>query len=177
MSVRFGDLVERARALYLEQFHDFVEKQRQSCSVGRAEVKLGGVDGAYGSAYCVDFLSNDGQLKLIEFAPDRCLSFDRIVADYGRMTLHVDDLRWNDVVIDHDLDTLPADAVATWFGRWYGPDDQETGMIHSLLIELRHISADLGTAPLEALFELISLLEKAGAKSLQIRAGRASVLN
>jgi hypothetical protein len=177
MTIRFGDLVERARDLYLEQFRDFVEKQKKSCRVGGAEVKLGGVDEAYRTAYCVDFLSNDGQVKLIEFAPDRCLSLDRLVAARGGLTVHVDDLRWDDIVMDHDLDTLPADEVEKWFSRWYGPDDQETNMIHVLLIKPRHISIDLGTAPSEALFEIIDLLEKAGVKSLQIRAGRSRLLN
>ena len=93
------------------------------------------------------------------------------------MTLQVDDLRWDDIVIDHDLDVLPADAIEAWFDRWYGPDDQTTNMIHSFLIESRYISIDLGTAPSEALFEMIDLLEKAGVKALQIRAGRARVLS
>jgi hypothetical protein len=142
-----------------------------------AEVKLGGVDGVFKSSYCVDFLSNDGQLRLIEFVPDRYLSFDRLVADYGRMTLQVDDLRWDDIVLDHDVDIVPADAIEAWFDRWYGSDTQKANMIHSLLIKPRYISIDLGTAPSEALFEMIDLLEKAGVKSLQIRAGRARVLN
>jgi hypothetical protein len=176
MAGNFGELVDRVREHYVEQFKDFVEKQKKTCIRAGAEVKLGGVEGVFKSSYCVDFLCNDGELKLIELAPDRYLSFDRLVADYGRMTLQVDDLRWDDIVIDHDLDVLPADAVETWFDRWHGPDNQKTNMIHSLLIEPRYISADLGTAPSEALFELISLLEKAGAKSLQIRAGRAKLL-
>ena len=67
----FGDLVDRVREHYVEQFEDFVEKQKKICTVGTAEVKLGGVDGVFKSSYCVDFLSNDGQLKLIELVPDR----------------------------------------------------------------------------------------------------------
>jgi len=173
----FGDLVDRVRKHYVEQFEDFVEKQKKICTVGAAEVKLGGVDGVFKASYCVDFLSNDGQLKLIELVPDRYLSFDRLVAECGRMTLQVADLRWDDIVIDHDVDVLPADAVEAWFGRWYGSDTQKTNMIHSLLIEPRCLSIDLGTAPSEALFDMIDLLEKAGVKALQIRAGRARVLN
>jgi hypothetical protein len=172
----FGDLVDRVREHYLEQFRDFVETQKGSCTVGVAEVKLGGLDGQsgfYRNVYCFDFASNDGQLKLIEFGPDRYLSFDPFVARYERLILQVENLRWDDVVMDHDLEDLPAGAVETWFDRWYGPDDQKTNVIHSLVMKPRYISVDLSTAPSDALFEMIDLLEKSGVTSLQMRSGRA----
>jgi hypothetical protein len=174
----FGNLVDDVREHYLEQFLHFVEKEKRNCTRGMAEVKLGGfeaVDGLYRNVYCIDFVGNDGQLKLIEWIPDRYLSFDRFVAYYERLTLRVEDLRWDDVVMDHDLETLPADAVAAWFDRWYGSDTQKTNMIHSLVIKPRYISVDFGTAPSDALFEMIDLLEKAGVKSLQMRSGRAKL--
>ena len=50
-------------------------------------------------------------------------------------------------------------------------------MIHSLRIKPLYVSIDLGTAPAEALFEMIDLLRRAGVKTLQIEAGRTKILN
>jgi hypothetical protein len=177
MVATLGALAARVREHFLDQFRDFVEQQMKACTVGRAEVKLGGVSGMYRTAYCVDFLSNDGQVRLIECAPERHLAFDRLVADHGRLTLEVDALHWDDVVLRHDLAELPTGVVDAWFDRWYGPDDRTTEMIHSLSVTPRLISVDFGTAPVGALLEMIDLLEKAGATRLQIGAGRGSVLN
>jgi hypothetical protein len=179
MADSFRELVARVRDHYVGQFDDFVEEQKKKCTVGTSELKVGfnGQSELYGNAYCVDFASNDGEFKVVELIPDRYLSFNRRIADYGDLTIQVDDLRWDDIVLQHDVDALSPDAVQTWFDRWYGPDDRQTNMIHSLLIKPRYMSIDLGTAPAEALFEMIDLLKRAGAKTLQIEAGRNKIVN
>ncbi len=80
----------------------------------------------------------------MEFAAENCLLFDPLNFDVGSATLLVDHFRWGDVVIEHSLTLSPG-----------------------------QISIDMGTAPPEALYEMLGLLEHAGARSLRITASQA----
>jgi len=80
-------------------------------------------------------------------------------------------LEWDHVLIRHDLPEVPP-TVEAWFDRWFGPDDQQTDMIHWLSLSAGEIACDLGTAPEEALYDLFDCLEGAGAKTVRLSSGR-----
>ncbi|TMJ22027.1 MAG: hypothetical protein E6G95_21290, partial [Alphaproteobacteria bacterium] len=125
MASEFEDLVVRVRDHYLEQFWALADKQSKQCTVGTAElkIKLNGASELYDRCYCVDYATNDGEIQVFEFAVDRFLLFDPVTFDCGRATLLVDHLHWDDVVIEHDLPDVPADAIEDWFNRWFDPED------------------------------------------------------
>jgi len=175
MASEFEELVVRIREHYLEQFRAFVEEQRQNCKAGASELKLeiNGESDRFSKAYCIDFACNDGEVRLIELVPDRFLSFDSFVAHHGHLAIEVEHLSWDDIVIRHDLEEVPPAAVETWFDLWYGPDDRQTNMIHSFGLSDGEISIDMGTAPAEALHDMFHLLERAGARRVQLTASRA----
>jgi hypothetical protein len=50
-------------------------------------------------------------------------------------------------------------------------------VIHSLLVEPGTLSVDMGTAASDALWDVLDLLEKAGAQSIRISASRADADN
>jgi hypothetical protein len=172
------DLVVRVRDHYLEQFWELAEQRGKQCTNGTAELKLGlnGPSSMYKNCYCVDYATNDGKVELFEFAVDRFLLFDPVTFDCGRASLIVDHLRWDDVVIEHDLPDVPADAIEDWFEQWFDPDDaamRQTEIIHSLSLAPGRVSIDMGTAPPEALYDMLGLLEQAGARTLRLTASQA----
>jgi hypothetical protein len=171
--------VSQIREHYLVQFKAFVEGQRQSSSKGASEVKLRLSEESelFQRLYCVDFIKNDPP-EIVELQPDRVLTFDPISGSFGNAILNIEALRWDDVVIEHDA-TEPLSQLATWFDTWFDPEDRRHdstaalgNVIHSLLIRDRRISVDLGTAETDALWGLLDVLEKAGAKNLRISASR-----
>jgi hypothetical protein len=171
----FEKLVVRVREHYLEQFWAFIEQEKQGCTAGASELKIeiNGEPDVYKKAYCIDFACNDGEVRLIELVPERVLSFDPFAVHHGHLAIQVDYLRWDDIVIRHDLAEVPPAAVEGWFELWYGPDDRQTNMIHSLSIDPGEIDIDMGTAPPEALYDMLELLERAGARRVQLTASRA----
>ena len=178
MGGEFEDLVVRVRDHYLEQFWELADQTSKRCTVGTAELKLGlnGESGLYKNCYCVDYATNDGKIEVMEFAVEKFLLFDPVTFDCGRATLLVDHLRWDDVEIEHDLRDIPADAIESWFEHWFDPDDaamRQTEIIHSLLLRPGRVGIDMGTAPPEALYDMLGLLERAGARTLRITAGKA----
>ncbi|HEY3799843.1 MAG TPA: hypothetical protein VGL58_15950 [Caulobacteraceae bacterium] len=172
------ELVARARDLYVEQFVAFAAGQKRAAPTGVAEVKLklGPASVVYQHFYCVDFVrQQDGKPKIIELQPERALTFAPIVSTAAETELRFDALRWNDVVLRHDLSRLPGDAIAAWFQRWFDPDDErhvadaETGnVIHSLVLAAGRANIDFGTAEAEAFWNLLEVLISAGAARIRI---------
>ncbi len=172
--------ISQIREHYLDQFKAFVERQRLACAQGAAEVKLHLSDDSevYQHLYCADFIKNDGAPQVIELQPERTLDFDVIDGSFGGATLVIEHLRWDDVVVHHDAPE-PVHALASWFGRWFDPEDerhvegeQVGNVIHSLLVQPATLNIDLGSAEPDALWELLDFLEEAGATSLRITSSR-----
>jgi hypothetical protein len=170
----------RMRDYYVEQFRAFAEAQRRNCTVGTAELKLGGLSSPYQGYYCMDFATNDGEIQLTEFIPDKVLTFEPISIQFGAAALTIEHLRWDDILIYHDLGDLPSDEVVRWFDRWFDPEDKRSdptalfsGIIHSFGIDPGVVSADLGTAPAESFLGLLELLERAGARTMRVSSSRA----
>jgi hypothetical protein len=171
------DFIERVREHYLDQFREFVAMQRQTCTTGSPELKLQLAEGTglYRDLYCIDFIKNPTKPEMLELQPDRYLGFVPIVASFGRMTVRIVGLRWNNAIIMHDKPDLQPESLADWFETWFDPDDKRhdatvelSGVIHSLCISGQSVSVDLGSAPVDAFWSLLEALEAAGATEIRI---------
>lgn len=170
-------LVARARGHYVEQFAAFVSGQRVTCIQGAAEVKfqLGEDSGLYQRLYCVDFVRNDDVVEPIEFQPEYVLAFDEVSAPFGSATLSIQGLRWDDVVIAHDAPSLPENELSQWFRRWFDPDEDRhdpnaalSEIVHSFSVQPAVLNIDFGTARPGAFWELLELIEAAGATAVRV---------
>jgi len=179
------DFVSQIREDYLRQFEAFVDKQTRSSLKGASEVKLrlSNESQVYQHLYCADFIKNDGEEpEVIELQPN-VLCFEPLSGFFGGAALTIEHLRWDDVVIHHDA-SEPSNGLASWFSRWFDPEDRRHDgsvkmgdVIHSLLVEPGTLSVDMGTAASDALWDVLDLLEKAGAQSIRISASRADADN
>jgi len=84
--------------------------------------------------YCVDFIKNDGAVEMVEFQPENILTFEPITGTFGDASLAIKHLRWDDVLIRHDLDELPAHQLSNWFQLWFDPKDARHGALDRVLI-------------------------------------------
>jgi len=173
-------LIAKVREHYLEQFTAFVTSQRKACDQGASEVKLRLSDQSsiFRHLYCVDFIQNVSEAKVIEFAPENVLTFEPLSGSFGAAALVIEQLRWDDIVVYHDAQE-PAPGLADWFEKWFDPDDKryvEGGtfgnVIHSLSVEQGIVSVDLGSAEPDAFWDLLDILEVAGARKLRVTASR-----
>jgi hypothetical protein len=175
------DFVKQIRAHYVDQFREFVRRQKQSSSKNASEVKLRLSDESeiFQHLYCVDVIKNDGEPQIVELQPDRVLSFEALSGSFGDADLTIEHLRWDDVVIHHDAPE-PLEGLAQWFDNWFDPDDRrhdasaELGnVIHSLLVQPGTLSLDMGTAEADAFWDALDLVGKAGARNICVSASRA----
>lgn len=179
-------LIARVRDHYIDQFCIFIEHQKREHGGGSAEVKFEIPDhqNLFSGLYCVDFAINrDGHLVVREFAPEHVLAFDPVTVFFGKACLWLESLRWDDVVLRHDHQSLPEQELSHWFQRWFDPDDQRhdptnelSGVVHSMSVQPGSVEIDFGTADTQALLDMIALMERAGATCLQIASGDAQAM-
>jgi hypothetical protein len=175
--------ITRVRDHYVEQFRAFAEEQKRECAVGASEVKLELSDKSelFRRMYCVDFIEKNGDKhRVVELQPALFLKFNTISGSFGAAVLSIEHLRWDDVEIHHDLPALPIDAISEWFDRWFDPEDSRldqnadvSTVIHSLYVRPGVLSIDLGTAPPDAFWDILAILERAGATSVRVSSSRA----
>lgn len=175
--------VARVRDHYVDQFRAFADNQKRNCEVGAAEVKLQLSDRSevFRRLYCVDFVGKTGgKQRVVELQPAFVLTFDPMSCAYGAAAISIEHLQWDDVDIHHDLAALPQEKIASWFERWFDPDDKRvdqtaefSNVIHSLLIRPGCMTIDFGTAPPDAFWELLNVLEQAGATEMRISGSKA----
>ena len=173
--------LSRLRDHYVDQFLLFVAERRRASAAGGPEVKIEvkAANNQFRGLYCADFVQNDGEPQIVEFEPERILSFNPITASLGNAEIRFEQLRWDDVLIDHDAPADMRQALASWFEKWFDPDDRRYlagadlgNIIHSLSIEPRQLGIDFGSAAPEAMWELLNLVERAGATELRVTTSR-----
>ncbi len=175
MTMDFLALIEQVRGHYVRQFEQFIDREEMSCARGAAEVKfeIPELPSLFRSLTCVDFVRNESGPEGVLFEPEHILTFDAFSCSIRTMQVDLEALRWDCVVIHHDLPGAP--SLNAWFDRWFDPDDERYdpnarlgGVIHFVTISTGSVSIDFGTSPAKALVELLELLEVAGARRVTV---------
>lgn len=131
--------------------------------------------------YRADMASNDdGTPQITDVNPSTHLSFEPFGIEFMQdVTASVRPFVWNDLGIRSNT-TLPAEPVEEWAMRWLDMEDQLSkdehglqGVIHAIVREDADdgstlLTIDLGSAPVDALQELIELALSAGVTHLSI---------
>ena len=173
------EILSRARDHYVEQLTAFVRELRANGKRGGAEVKLQLSEDSplFQRLYCLDYIENDAEgVRPIDMLPDRLLRFDPASFKRRAVTIHVESICWDDVQLSFDGTTPNLDA---WFGVWFDPEEKNfdataelSGRIHSLGTGNGLITVDFGSAPAQALLELIDVLGAAGVREIVLRTSR-----
>jgi hypothetical protein len=178
------ELVHRVREHHVDQYQVFAHSMFEEFGVGAAEVQFHGQEwGAlHRQRMRSDFAAKkDDHLFVRMFVPDLVLEFPPFQLPVGSGTSAiVEALRWDNAEIDHGLPALPEGAVDAWFDQHFDPSDSRYdearrfgSYVHSLAIEPGRLSVDFGSAPVEALTDLLGLLAQAGARTIVVRLPRA----
>lgn len=170
-----AELFYEIREHYVAQFVAFIRDQQSKATEGASEVKLELSSDAkvFRRLYCVDFIADGG---IVELMPDRVPQFDPIESSFGDLSARIESLCWDDVAIRFEATTINAED---WFEEWFDPDEKHfdrtaelTGRIHSLSVSADRIDVDLGSAPPEALIDLLKLLRISGVRRVTILSSR-----
>ncbi|SMH51139.1 hypothetical protein [Mesorhizobium australicum] len=146
----------------------------KSPNPNRPEVKFGEIDGVYKGLAAVDWAESGPEFHATVVAGYVRVSFPPMTADYRQMSLEIAPFHWDSLSIEFEKDTVGQSRFEQWFDRWFDIDDERvsdggvSGIIHSAIVEPKRISLDMGSAPSDALFELLDVLRESGVKQARL---------
>ncbi|MDC7684006.1 hypothetical protein PQU92_12020 [Asticcacaulis sp. BYS171W] len=184
--MEFEELIELARDSYVGQFVNFADTQLKTYPEGTPEIKVMVAEdsGLYRGLYCADFITVDPEEseapRIIELAPEEEVTFEPIEVTLGEMEMTVEALSWHDMNLTLVDAPMPHEGggvqgIEAWFETWFDPEDVNvdldsrfSGHIHSLIIDGDNLHVDFGTAPVQALIDLLLLIEMNGCAGVKV---------
>ncbi len=179
----FPELMSAIRASYAENLATTVaahDPALREAAMRRADGTLA-LDGTPPLPHRFDVLDAAGDSRMVD--AERQLKFDSFTFDIDTMSVSVAPFTWDWLAIGIDGDPVVAsNACAQWFLRWFDAEDAQApaadglrGVVHFMGdpaatasgIDLR---IDLGSAPDEAVDDLLFALAEAGIAAVRLRA-------
>ena len=177
MTLQPHDIVQAVRDHYVEQYATWVRTCRAEDERCHPELKvqLKNQDELYRGLYCFDLVVSGPKREMQELVPERQLTFAPVTGALNSMSFEITSFRWDVVSIEHDGGDLDPSCLADWFEAWFDPEDRRYqpseslgNFIHSVVLEPGGISVDFGSATTDAFWELLTVLEAAGVRSVKI---------
>lgn len=170
------NFLSTARNHYLSQYRSFIDNQRKAGRAGEPEVMLETDDDTlFDRLLVADYLITNDEPHVVRFQPGRQLEFAPQVVTINGMTVSIERLRWDEVVVVSDAPLPSKEALQVWFEEWTeardNADDHHeplANVMHSVRMVDEQIQLDLGSAPPQSLFDLFLLLNESGAKAVRL---------
>jgi len=178
MNVR--DAIKSLRDDYVGQFDAMVAHQRAKRPDVYVERRMERTDsGLFGKIYVPDVSFGDPMTDWLDMVPrQRAGALPSFSLNAPNLTVSFEDLWWDDVRLDH-VGEFTGMLVSWWFNRWIPPADPSapradglSGFIHSVTVDEKWICIDLGTATVDALFNILSVAQNCGAKTARVTSTR-----
>ncbi|GAA3894570.1 hypothetical protein GCM10022276_12140 [Sphingomonas limnosediminicola] len=181
MNVR--EAIKSVRDDYAEQFDAMVAHQRAKRSDVHLERRMQRPESnLFGKIYVPDISFGDPMTEWLDLVPrERAGALPSFFLNTPNLVVEFEDLWWDDVRLDHDGE-FTGQLVSWWFNRWMSPADPSTptpraeglsGFIHSVTVDEKWICIDLGTATVDALFNILSVAQNCGAKTGRVTSSRS----
>lgn len=140
------------------------------------------LDGHFRQPFRADFIPKGGDGRSVMVSSDKCLNFEPIVVDVDSCHVEIQPFVWDWVELS--VEGISGKAVISvgkaWFPCWFDSDDTNEadeqglyGVVHYIgdpkaIDEGFELTIDMGSAPPEALEDLITRLAQAGAKRMTL---------
>jgi hypothetical protein len=161
---------------YRAQFAAFLERQRKAAPRGESEAKLQMRDASplFRGLHRADYLISSPR-QIVFLKPDEAASFEPFSTQVGAMNVEVAEARWDQIVLVCSGGALEENDFLAWFARYFDKEDARrtdgfANAIHSAEIAPGRLSVDFGTAPADALIELLDLLAAKGFTRVRVAA-------
>ncbi|THD34729.1 MAG: hypothetical protein E7773_13765 [Sphingomonas sp.] len=177
MNIR--EMIAAVRDDYVEQLRDFITAERLRYSDVFAERRVEAPNSKmFARAYVADVSFGDPVTRMSDLVPrPRAGKLPPVTLNTPGIAITFDELWWHDVRIEHD-GSYDGRSISLWFDRWFPRADPArarehdgAGLIHSVTVDEKWITVDFGSAAIGALFELLTVTQRCGAKTAWVSAG------
>lgn len=179
-----GQIIDEVRADYIKRFETAVAEQRALAGGVLTEVALRDETGALVSEGLLQLpmrldvvpMTHTGSEPAVSVDSETRIEFDPLELLWGdRLEVTLKPFWWDSLRIE--LTVTHWERLRRWFMKWFSADrdgnGESLGVVHFLSdpqpVSSRHVlTADLGTAPVEAFEELLEAVEASGATAVVI---------
>ena len=181
--MKFPELMSAIRASYAEILAPAVaghDPDLREAAMRRADGSLA-LDGTPPLPHRFDVLEASGDSRMVD--AQRQLKFDSFTFELDGMSVSVSPFTWDWLALGLDGDAVVASSTcAQWFLRWFDAEDAQApaddglrGVVHFMGDPVATVSGidlriDLGSAPDEAVDDLLFALAGAGIAAARLRA-------
>lgn len=169
------------RDKFVQQYDAWIAQMRKEHPSGAPElaVKLGPHTGLVRQLYRVDYaigLGTPPEFREMQLVSN--LAFAPWSGQVGSLMLNLNPFRWNGVVVDLETMNWNEDLLLPWFDKWFGIINEElrapeaersSGLLHAVTLDGSRVHVDLGSAPADAIAELIALAQQHGAAQATVK--------
>jgi hypothetical protein len=184
-----GELLDNIREHYLSRFSAELDSRAAAGTRVLTEVAFRDASGAPSSEGPYDLparsdvvVINDGKAtEVLNVDTDTMLSFQPISFDWDSARVTLGPFQWNWCEVHVAGESVAAEPIVAWFRSWFRDDEDGSpgnllGAVHFMsdpeVDAGNHLSfaVDLGSAPVEALEELLDATRSAGANEVTVGA-------
>lgn len=182
MSQEFVAAIEPIRKRYVDGFAAWLAEQAKAHPAGSGEhlYELQAQTNFARKLCRVDFALSDGDnAERLAYTPTSMLGFQPMQAEIDGLLVQLSPFRWDNAVVEIPGAIWNQDRVIDWFNHRFGfvggvprvtDRDKPGGVIHICAwSEPGMLRIDLGTAPADALAELIPIARASGAQHFSVR--------
>jgi hypothetical protein len=182
MSQQLVSVIEPIRNRYVDGFTAWLAEQARTYPQGSGEhlYELKAQTNFARKLCRVDFaLAPGDNARRLEYSPESILGFPPMQDEIDGVTVQLSPFRWDNAVVEIPGAIWDRERVTEWFNRRFGfigdtpantSRDKPGGVIHICAwVEPGMLRIDFGSAPAEALADLLAVARASGAESLSIR--------
>lgn len=190
-----AQLIQERRDLHVAAFRDAIQQARQRYGHGTAEDAFAASElpFPYGEVFCSDFVTFGGRsMTVLDFNIPHEPFSKPVCCDLGGAFLSVESLNWGATHIHHDASSIRERKLKHWFDYWFPSEDEVEldedgweheeveaadsrredpdvgGIIHLLEVRDGLLTIDFGTAPADAMWDLLDVLRGSGARHIRV---------
>ena len=187
--MKIKELLEKHREYYLNHYGQALTKEKSGAAELLIELnKQGDEPNEVYRMYRFDFMSKENDApKPVEFNLDGYLNHETVEYDVGEQKIIVNPFFWNSIELILDTEVKDLNDYEDWARKWLDLKDKNkidqngySGVIHNIsppepIQRGTRFLIDLGTAPVDALTELIEIfLNTEGVGTIRIETANIS---
>ncbi|MCT4611299.1 MAG: hypothetical protein N4A70_19085 [Pelagimonas sp.] len=173
-------LLDALRSDYLSRFEVAYQQQSGIYEQVTTEIAFEISKGPYKRLYVIDLLGKDGEaLSAVEVATDEDSYLGGLSLQYKALSVEFDCVSWEAMRFSFRPVPERLTGFEAWFDKWIDLeairriDGQVfSNVIHFAWLESGLLDVDFGSAPTDAVIELLDLFQTSGVKSVLVSSGK-----
>lgn len=171
--MEFTEIISYQRSSYIKQLLKFYEKRNNGLKEGLMELNSESETLLFNLSRIDYIITENNEYKIEELTPETYTNHQKIDLNFGDLNIELNPFFWHGcelIIKSNSKENKEYEWLKKWTKKWIDEDDEFeinknglSGVIHNVSIPIFEnneisITVDLGSAPVEALIELLDII-------------------